>query len=128
MSNESITSPVIGMWQLVRAEFGGEETPELVVQQTTVEFTAASYRVRFAGRVVDRGTFELGGVVGTHTIVLRGVEGPNAGRTIPGVFQLRGDRLRVCYGINGIAPTEFGTSAGDERYLATYRRRDVPSI
>lgn len=111
-----------GVWQMVRAENCGDEAPELVVQRTTIELQAGEYRVRFAGEVVDAGTFELGSVVGSYTMLLRGTAGPNAGRTIPCVFQLRGDRLRVCFGLNGLAPTEFTTDPQNQRYLATYRR------
>ncbi len=107
---------------MVRAELGGESAPPEVAGQTTLQLTDGKYRVRFGGEVVDRGTFDVGGVIERPTIVLRGTSGPNAGRTIPGLFQIRGDRLRICYGLNGIAPTEFATAAGDERYLATYRR------
>lgn len=111
-----------GLWQMVHAESCGEPAPELVAERTTIELSGGTYRVRFNGEVVDAGSFELGGVVTERTLLLRGTSGPNAGRTIPCVFQLRRDRLRVCFGLNGIAPTEFATDARNQRYLATYRR------
>lgn len=111
-----------GLWQMVRAENCGEAAPDLVAERTTFELSGGKYRVRFNGDVVDAGSFELGGTVTESTFLLRGTAGPNAGRTIPCVFQLRGDRLRVCFGMNGIAPTDFTTDAGNQRYLATYRR------
>ena len=114
--------PIDGLWQMVRAEREGEAAPDLATEQTQIELRGGEYFVSFGGQVVDRGTFETGGVVDMRTLLLRGKSGPNAGRTIPCLMQLRGDRLRVCYGMNGIAPTEFATAAGDERYLAVYRR------
>jgi uncharacterized protein (TIGR03067 family) len=111
-----------GVWQMVRAELGGEVAPGEMVQHTVLELIAGEYRVRYGGEVVDQGTYEVGGVIDLKTILLRGLVGQNAGRTIPCVWQLMGDRLRVCYGLNGVAPTEFTTVSGDERYLATYRR------
>ena len=115
-------SPIDGLWQLVRAEHAGETAPELVIDQTTIELANGEYRVRFAGKVVDTGAFEVGGVIEQSTILLRGAKGPNAGKTIPCIFQLRGDRLRVCYGFDGRAPTEFSTNASNQRYLGVYRR------
>lgn len=111
-----------GTWQMVRAELCGEAAPELVAQHTTLELANGEYAVRFEGNVVDKGTFELGGVIDATTMLLRGTSGPNAGRSIPCTYQLKGDRLRVCYGLDGIAPTEFSTNSSNQRYLATYRR------
>jgi uncharacterized protein (TIGR03067 family) len=114
--------PLDGTWQLVRAEHGGEEAPELVVQRTRLLLASGSYAVEFDGETVDRGSFEMGGVAGAYTLLLRGLDGPNAGRMIPCLFQLRGNLLRVCYGFDGLAPTEFSTDTKNHRYLATYRR------
>lgn len=117
------TAPDIdGVWQMMRAERDGEIAPDEATRLITVQFRDGEYFVRLDGEETDRGQFDLGGVVDTRTMLLRGTAGPNAGRTIPCVFQIRGDRLRVCYGMSGIAPTEFSTAIGDERYLAMYRR------
>ena len=124
MSGE--TKPAIeGTWEMVRAECEGEAAPELVVQRTEIELVHGDYRVRFAGRITDRGRFEIDAATNAPRLILHGVEGPNAGRTIPGLFQLKGDRLRVCYGLDGVTPAAFATQPGDQRYLATYRRRSV---
>jgi hypothetical protein len=40
-----------------------------------------------------------------------------------GLFQLVGDRLRICYGMDGTAPTGFVSPPGSTHYLATYRRK-----
>jgi uncharacterized protein (TIGR03067 family) len=120
MNEQSLV--VEGAWQMVRAELAGEAAPDEMVQHTALELTAGEYRVRYGGEVVDQGTYEIGGALGVKTMLLRGLVGQNAGRTIPCVWQLMGDRLRVCYGLNGVAPTEFTTATGDERYLAVYRR------
>ncbi|MDO8542847.1 MAG: SRPBCC family protein [Opitutaceae bacterium] len=96
--------------------------PELVVQNTSVTLAEGAYEVRFQGQAVDRGAYEVGVAAGTTTMLWHGRTGPNAGRTIPCLFQLKGDRLRVCYGLDGAAPSEMATAAGQQRYLATYRR------
>ncbi len=115
-------APLDGTWQLVRAELDGEAAHELVTTNTVLVLQAGAYAVRFDGEIADRGLFQFAGALTARTLVLRGLEGPNAGRTIPCLFQRVGDRLRVCYGLDGVAPTEFATSPGQRRYLATYRR------
>jgi uncharacterized protein (TIGR03067 family) len=112
-----------GRWQLLRAEADGEQAPELVVTKTELEMTHGAYAVRFAGQIADQGTFELGQATAHDTLLLRGKSGHNAGRVIPAIYQLKGDRLRVCFGFAGVAPTEFTATAGQARYLATYRRQ-----
>lgn len=112
-----------GVWAIVKAEFGGEAMPELVAQKTEVELSAGTYVVRFDGVAADRGNYTLG-TTGLHRgMTLAGVEGPNAGRTIPAIYQLVGDRLRICYGIDGNPPGGFATTAGSQLYLVTYRRK-----
>lgn len=112
-----------GTWQIVEAELAGEEMPALVAQKTEVELSAGTYTVRFAGEVADRGSYALAGAPTAKSITLTGVEGTNAGRTIPAIYQLVGDRLRICYGLDGIAPGAFATRAGAAHFLAVYRRR-----
>ena len=105
---------------MIRAELSGAPAPSEMAEQTTLQLANGEYLIRFGGQITDQGTFEVGLVA--DTIVLHGRSGPNAGRTIPCLFQIRGDLLRICYGLNGVAPTTFATAAGDDRYLATYRR------
>lgn len=111
-----------GTWQLVRAELNGEIAHELLTANTVLELKDGTYIVRYAGEVTDRGSFELNDSAEGHTLTVHGTEGINAGRTIPCLYQLAGNRLRVCYGLEGIAPTNFSSSASQQRYLALYRR------
>lgn len=106
---------------MIRAENDGGSSSELVDLQIHLALTADTYVVRFAGQVADQGTFKL---PTPGALALTGTEGPNAGRTIPAIFQLVGDRLRICYGLDGTPPTAFAAPAGQPRYLATYKRKN----
>lgn len=110
-----------GTWQLVRAELDGEIAHELLTTNTVLELKSGTYTVRYAGEVTDRGSFELPDQA-SSTLVMHGSNGPNAGRTIPCLYRRAGDRLRVCFGLDGVAPTTFSSSAEQHRYLAIYRR------
>jgi len=112
-----------GTWELIRAELGGEAAPQMLAHNITLELAAGEYTVRFAGEIADRGTYTPDPAPGINRLTLTGVEGPSAGRTIPCIYQLAGDRLRVCYGLDGRVPTAFATSTGQQHYLASYRRR-----
>jgi uncharacterized protein (TIGR03067 family) len=120
--NAPASSPIDGRWQLLRAQLDSEDAPDLVVAKTEIRLALGKYEVRFAGQVVDQGTFELLPSAPTKTMELRGVEGPNAGRRIPCIYQHVGERLRVCYGMDGTLPSEFVSAPGQQRYLAVYSR------
>ncbi len=109
-----------GIWTLIRAETDGTSAAELVDLRVHLELTAVTYVVRFAGQIADRGTYTFSA---PDILDLTGIEGPNTGRTIPAIFQLVGDRLRINYGLDGTRPTTFTAPAGQARYLATYKRQ-----
>lgn len=115
-------SALIGHWQMVRAEFAGEAAPELVVQRTELHFSADRYRVSYDSEERDAGTYVIAGDAATKTLTLLADAGANTGRRVECIFQLVGDRLRICYGLDGKLPTHFTTGLAQPRYLATYRR------
>jgi uncharacterized protein (TIGR03067 family) len=107
-----------GKWRPVRAELDGQPAPDLALDRMEFHLTATDYTVHFGGQPYDRGTYAA-----TSTMLhLTAQQGPNAGRVIAAIYQLAGDRLRICYGLDGTAPDEFKTSPGSARYLVTYRR------
>lgn len=111
-----------GIWRPIRAELDGEAAPEMALVKMLVTLRAGGYLVEFGGEAADQGSYTLTDTGEPIVLVLHGVKGHNAGREIPAIAQLRGDRLRVCYGLNGVLPTAFATAPGSSRYLVTYRR------
>lgn len=108
-----------GTWRPVRAELDGEEAPAMAIEQMELVLDHANYAVSFAGTVHDRGSF-----IATETaLTLTCGHGENDGRVIPAIYQQVGDRLRICYGLDGSRPVEFKTSSNSQRYLVTYRRQ-----
>ncbi|MDB6169151.1 MAG: hypothetical protein JWM88_2015 [Verrucomicrobia bacterium] len=118
-----MTEPLHGIWEMVRAESGGEPSSDLLALRVELHLTADTYHVHFAGELADQGTYQRGSGAPHATMILLGAKGPNEGRTIPCIYQLVGDRLRVCYGLDGTTPTAFASPPGSTHYLATYRRK-----
>jgi uncharacterized protein (TIGR03067 family) len=112
-----------GIWEMVRAESGGEPSTDLLALRVELHLNATTYQVRFAGELADEGAYRRAANETHATLILLGAKGPNAGRTIPCIYQLVGDRLRVCYGLDGTTPTEFATTPNSAQYIATYRRK-----
>lgn len=118
-----MSNPLHGTWEMIRAELGGENSLELLPLRVELELTADNYIVRFGETVADLGTYEHDSSSPPARLTITGVDGPNAGRTIPCIYQLVGDRLRVCYGMDGHLPAAFASPPGCPHYLATYRRK-----
>jgi uncharacterized protein (TIGR03067 family) len=110
-----------GHWEMVRARCRGEDAPALVVQQTRLEITGGRYRVSFNGAAVDEGRMQPASGL-PQNMVFRSLAGEHAGRTLPAMYQLVGHRLRICYGLDGASPSSFSAEAGEDQYLATYKR------
>jgi uncharacterized protein (TIGR03067 family) len=114
--------PLHGIWEMIRAETNGEPSSDLLALRVELHLTADTYHVHFAGELADQGTYTHGTTEPHATLILLGAKGPNAGRTIPCIYQLVGDRLRICYGLDATTPTAFATTVGSPFYVATYRR------
>lgn len=120
----SITNdPIEGTWQPIKAELAGEVAPDMALATLRLILHAGTYTVHFGGEASDSGTYTLNTLGEIHTIVLTSLKGANAGRTIPSIYQLAGDRLRICYGLNGTAPAAFASPSGSPHYLVFYRRK-----
>jgi uncharacterized protein (TIGR03067 family) len=111
-----------GIWEMVRAESDGQPSSDLLALRVRLHLTADTYHVHFAGELADQGTYTRAADGPHSALIFLGAEGPNAGRTIPCIYQLVGDRLRVCYGLDGKVPEKFAADPGSPNYLATYRR------
>ena len=110
-----------GIWQPLYAELDGEETPRMVLDKMEVELADGNYTVRFGGVAADHGTYE----VTADGLTLHGVNGPNAGRTIPCIFKFAGGALSICYGLSGTRPEKFATAKGQQLYLVNYQRKEM---
>lgn len=116
--------PIEGTWLPFKAELSGEIAPELALSKISLTLQTGAYSVEFGGEPTDSGTYELGFHTEIHTLTLVSLKGTNKGRTIPSIFQLVGDRLRVCYGLDGETPKTFAAPAGSKLYLVSYRRKN----
>jgi len=107
-----------GTWLPETAELGGRPFKT----NFTLKLDAGKYEV--AAENLDKGTYAIDPAAKPRTIDITGVEGPNAGRKIPGIYELDGDTLRLCYGMAGSTrPTEFKSAAGTRLFLVTYKRK-----
>ena len=120
----SITpDPIEGTWLPFKAELAGDTAPDMALANIHLVIRAGTYAVHFGQEISDSGRYTLGVLAEIQTMVLTSLSGTNAGRTIPSIYQLVGDRLRICYGLDGTAPKDFSAAAGSPHYLVSYKRK-----
>lgn len=115
-----MTHSLEGIWQPTYAELGGEEAPRMMLEKMEIELIHGRYTVRFGGEIYDQGHYTVD--TASH-VTLLGTQGPNAGRTIPGLFKAAGDALSICYGLAGLRPEKFATGTDPQLYLVNYTRK-----
>ncbi len=107
-----------GRWAPMSAELGGEPYPITNFGGTALELTMDGYD--FAN---DRGTYVVLTRRPPAQMDSRGQQGPNAGRTIPAIFDLTRDDLTICYQLGaGPRPADFTSPKGTQIQLIHYKR------
>ena len=111
-----------GTWLPRSAELDGEKLSDQDIKSIKLVVTDDKYKVT-VGDSVDEGTFTLDTSSDPRGMEIKGTSGPNKGKTIPAIYELKEDTLKVCYNLEGKdRPTEFKTNAGSKFYLVTYKR------
>jgi uncharacterized protein (TIGR03067 family) len=112
-----------GSWKPVTAELGGKPFPKEVLQTMKLVLADGKYTVT-VGQQTDEGTVKLGPAQKPRAMDIVGTKGPNRGKTIPAIYELKGTTLRICYNLGGKArPKEFKTKAGTRLFLVEYKRQ-----
>ncbi|HTA64642.1 MAG TPA: TIGR03067 domain-containing protein [Xanthomonadaceae bacterium] len=110
--------PLVGQWTPENAELAGKDFPVANFAGASLQMTETTYA--FAG---DRGTYAVVSLAPPARMDIQGVEGPNAGRLIPAIYQINGDDLTVCYQLGpGVRPKDFTSPEGSQILLVHYRR------
>jgi uncharacterized protein (TIGR03067 family) len=119
------SASVQGVWKPVKAELAGEPLAPAALKAITLKIDGDRYEVTVDGaEATDRGTCRLDAASKPKRLTIVGTEGPNAGKTIPAIYEIRGGRLKVCYDLSGKAhPTAFKTAKGTQLFLALYQRQ-----
>ncbi len=114
------SAQLVGLWLPVRAQLSGAHAPELVITKTELRLRAdGTYTIHFDREIAEGGRYQFDG---PQHLTLHATKGPNAPRSLPGIYQIMGDRLRLCFALKGPRPTEFVSAPDSEHYLITYRR------
>ncbi len=111
-----------GTWQGVAAEEGGEAAVADTAKQLRLEFDGEKFKAYFGDMVLMAGTLKLDPSAKPKAIDLKSSEGRLAGKTGEGIYELDGDKLKLCLVEPGEKrPAELKT-AKQGQHLITYER------
>ncbi len=122
-STDDDAKAVQGNWRPAKAELAGKPMADAVFNSINLKLDNGQYEV-LVGMQPDRGTYTLDSSTSPKSITITGTSGPNSGKTIPAIYELKGDTLSICYDLSGAKrPTEFKSIPGTRLYFVTYKRR-----
>jgi uncharacterized protein (TIGR03067 family) len=110
-----------GTWSIVAAERLGQPYDDALTVK--VVFTGSRFTVRQQGQVLFEGSIRLDPSVTPKQIDSHMSSGQEKGRTRLGIYEIKGDRLRMCYSdFDKERPTAFSTREGTGFSLFVYQR------
>jgi uncharacterized protein (TIGR03067 family) len=117
---------IIGTWSPVWSRWENIPTPAEDVRDVTLTFAEGRCEVRRANKLIRSGTFSTdpAGSSATIDVCFDESDVPElTGAALRGIYELSGERLRVCYGPPGGARAlTFSADKGSGNYVAEYRR------
>ena len=101
-----------GTWSFVRLEVDGAVMPPGVLKMSRILIDGDRFRTE-SPEANYEGIFNINVETDPHEIDIEFVEGPEAGNSNFGIYNLEGDKLEICLELNGKPrPQKFSTSSG----------------
>ena len=111
-----------GTWKVKSAELGGKAMSAELTKSWSLTLTDDKYIV-MVGTMKDEGSVTIDLEKSPPTMDIKGENGPNKGKTMLAIYELKDDTLKVCYDLAGkTRPTEFESKADSKRFFVTYTR------
>jgi uncharacterized protein (TIGR03067 family) len=113
-----------GTWTLSSMEREGEAAPADELQGSTVVYEGNRMSLRDGDRVRRRGIITLAPERTPKAINTWDQDGPYEDQTVPGIYELEGDTLRICFARPGQdRPKQFTTKSGTGVLFCVYKKR-----
>jgi uncharacterized protein (TIGR03067 family) len=114
-----------GVWVVVSIELNGKKlsAEELKMYPDRLQLKDGKF-IRFKGDMaVVSGAYKVDTGLTPHTITFIHDAGPLKDRALLGIYEIKGDRMRSCYDMEGKArPTAFATEGKPGFLLSEYKR------
>jgi uncharacterized protein (TIGR03067 family) len=123
-----------GTWRVIAVEENGQKVPEDKLRETvaTVEIKGNKHTLRYPGKTLGPVTIKIEPTIKPEhydmTIPEGAENGPNAGKTLQGIYELEGDTWKYCQDKTGKGrPTEFSGKAGSG-WVLVIMKKEKPGV
>ncbi len=117
-----------GTWDFASLEMGGQEIPEATLKTSSITIKGDKFTT-VTGGTTYKGTYSLDITKNPRTIDLIFTDGPEKGNTSLGIYELRGDRWKLCLDVSSKSrPREFVSKVGGGYALETLQRRSAEAV
>jgi uncharacterized protein (TIGR03067 family) len=111
-----------GTWTLSSGVDDGKKVPEKTLSSAKLVIAGDRHTVT-VGEQTYKGTHKLGSAGGHKTIDITDTEGPFAGKTVLGIYELEGDNFKISYAPPGQdRPKDFTAKAGSGQHAHVWKR------
>lgn len=128
----SLMSSLRGPWQALYSEVDGQVTPSAEFATTTMRHEGDKFIVEKKGAIAYEGNFSIDPTVTPHEIVYiykKSEKDVFVGGPRPGIFQLEGDTLKLCFALIGHrTPRDFNTFPGSDLVLTVFERSGKAAV
>jgi len=112
-----------GTWTFESVEAGGKEEPAAEFKGMTVTFEGDKFTVKKGDEVIQAGTQKLDPSRSPKTVDVTVAEGLSKGAVMLGIYEIKGDTLKVCFDPEGKKrPAEFKSASGSQTFVAVHKR------
>ena len=116
-----VLKKIQGTWQFIAHEMNGKSAPAEELKMMTITFTGNKWAVSAGDKVVQEGTHKFDPTKKPGHVDAVVTEGEDKGNKMLGIFELKGDKMKVCFDPKGKErPKSF--KAGEGQMSATVER------
>jgi uncharacterized protein (TIGR03067 family) len=111
-----------GSWTLASGVDDGKKVSAKRLEGARLTFEGENHTVEMGGKTY-KGTHKLDATKKPKTIDITDTDGPFKGKTVLGIYQLKGDQFRICYAPPGKdRPEDFKAKAGSGHRSHVWKR------
>ena len=112
-AGEDVLKKIQGTWKFVSQEVEGKPRTKEELAKQTITFDGDKWTVRRDGKVIQAGTHKFDPDKKPPQVDAVVTEGEDKGNTMLGIYELKGDTLKVCFDPKGKErPADFTSKAG----------------